>query len=84
MTSGERRLAERLAQKLEDDYLLWYDVPVGPRNTHPDFCVTHPRCGIVVHRIRQGEHISKQCEVKCTSRLLIHHANTNNLRKALW
>ena len=23
MTSGERRLAERLEQKLEDDYLLW-------------------------------------------------------------
>jgi hypothetical protein len=27
MTSGERRLAERLEQKL-DDYLLWSDVPV--------------------------------------------------------
>ena len=26
MTSGERRLAERLEQKLDDDYLLWYDV----------------------------------------------------------
>ena len=33
MTSGERRLAERLEQKLDDDYLLWYDVPMGPRNT---------------------------------------------------
>ena len=30
MTSGERRLAERLEKKLDDDYLLWYDVPVGP------------------------------------------------------
>ena len=28
-TSGERRLAERLEQKLGDDYLLWHDVPVG-------------------------------------------------------
>ena len=27
MTSGERRQAERLEQKLEDDYLQWYDVP---------------------------------------------------------
>ena len=43
MTSGERRLAERLEQRLDDDYLLWYDVPMGPRNTHPDFCVMHPR-----------------------------------------
>ena len=29
MTPGERRLAERLEQKLEDDYLLWCEVPVG-------------------------------------------------------
>ena len=29
MTSGERRFAERLEAKLEDDYLLWYDVPRG-------------------------------------------------------
>lgn len=46
MTSGERRLAERLEHKLDDDYLLWYDVPMGPKNAHPDFCVMHPRRGI--------------------------------------
>ena len=45
MTSGERRLAERLEQKL-DDYLLWYDVPVGPKQSHPDFVVMHPRRGV--------------------------------------
>lgn len=44
-TSGEKRLAERLEQKLEDDYLLWYDVPIGPKQTHPDFVVLHPRRG---------------------------------------
>lgn len=37
MTSGERRLAERLEQKLDGDYLLWYDVPIGPKQTHPEF-----------------------------------------------
>jgi hypothetical protein len=31
MTSGERRFAQRLEQLLEDDYLCWYDVPVGPK-----------------------------------------------------
>lgn len=41
MTGGEKRLAYRLEQKLEDDWLLWYDVPLGPRNMHPDFVVTH-------------------------------------------
>jgi hypothetical protein len=52
MTSGERRVAERLEQKLDDDYLLWYDVPMGPRNTHPDFCVLHPRRGILVLEVK--------------------------------
>ncbi|MFC7408867.1 DEAD/DEAH box helicase [Hydrogenophaga atypica] len=48
MTSGEKRLAERLEQKLEDDYLLWYDVPIGPKQTHPDFVVLHPRRGLLI------------------------------------
>lgn len=48
MTSGERRLAERLEQKLDDDYMLWYDVPIGPKQTHPDFVVIHPRRGILI------------------------------------
>jgi hypothetical protein len=52
MTSGEKRLAERLEQKLDDDYRLWYDVPMGPRNTHPDFCVLHPRRGILVLEVK--------------------------------
>lgn len=52
MTSGEKRLAERLEQKLDDDYLLWYDVPMGPKNTHPDFCVMHPRRGILVLEVK--------------------------------
>ena len=48
MTSGERRLAELLEQKLDDDYLLWYDVPVGPKQSHPDFVVLHPRRGLLI------------------------------------
>ena len=48
MTPGERRLAERLEQKLEDDYLLWFDVPIGPKQTQPDFVVLHPRRGALV------------------------------------
>ncbi|OGB31862.1 MAG: DNA helicase II [Burkholderiales bacterium RIFCSPLOWO2_12_FULL_61_40] len=52
MTPGERRLAERLEHKLDKDYLLWYDVPMGPRNTHPDFCVVHPSRGILVLEVK--------------------------------
>ena len=48
MTAGERRLAERLEQKLDEDYLVWYDVPVGPKHAHPDFVVLHPRRGMLI------------------------------------
>jgi hypothetical protein len=29
-------------------YLLWYDVPIGPKQTHPDFVVLHPRRGLLI------------------------------------
>ena len=48
MTPGERRPAERLEQKLEGDYLLWFDVPIGPKQTQPDFVVLHPRRGALI------------------------------------
>ena len=48
MTQGERRLAERLEEKLDSDYLVWYDVPVGPKHAHPDFVVLHPRRGLLI------------------------------------
>lgn len=52
MTSGEKRVAERLEQKLDADYLLWYDVAVGPRHQHPDFVVMHPRRGILILEVK--------------------------------
>jgi hypothetical protein len=52
MTGGERRLAERLQDKLDDDYLLWYDVPVGPKQSHPDFVVLHPRRGLLILEVK--------------------------------
>ena len=48
MTAGERRLAERLEDKLDTDYLMWYDVPVGPKQSYPDFVILHPRRGLLV------------------------------------
>lgn len=52
MTPGEKRLAERLEQKLDDDYLLWYDVPMGPKHLHPDFVVMHPRRGLLILEVK--------------------------------
>jgi hypothetical protein len=52
MTPGERRLAQRLLDKLEDDYSCWYDVPIGPRSLHPDFVVLHPRRGLLILEVK--------------------------------
>ncbi|MBI3096533.1 MAG: NERD domain-containing protein [Rhodocyclales bacterium] len=51
-TGGERRLAERLEAKLEDDYLCWYNVPVGQSSMHPDFVILHPRRGLLVLEVK--------------------------------
>ena len=47
MTSGEKRFAVRLEQNLDDDYLIWYDVPIGKKQLHPDFIVLHPLRGLL-------------------------------------
>ncbi|MBD2057812.1 NERD domain-containing protein [Oculatella sp. FACHB-28] len=52
MTPGERRVAQRLEQKLEEDYLLWYDVPVGEKQLHPDFILLHPLRGLIVLEVK--------------------------------
>ncbi|MEZ5586361.1 MAG: hypothetical protein R3E46_04755 [Sedimenticolaceae bacterium] len=39
MQAGEKRFARRLESHLEDDYLCWYELPVGRRQRHSDFIV---------------------------------------------
>lgn len=51
-TSGERRFAERLETLLEDDYLCWFNVPIGRRHQHPDFVILHPRRGLLVIEVK--------------------------------
>lgn len=50
-SGGERRLAERLEAKLEDDPLL---VQRGARavDAHPDFIVFHPRRGLLILEVK--------------------------------
>ena len=52
MGPGERRFALRAEDKLDEDYLCWYDVPVGPRQLHPDFVVLHPDRGFLVLEVK--------------------------------
>ncbi len=51
-SSGEQRVAERLGEKLEDNALVWHNVPVGPRGRHPDFLILHPHQGLLVLEVK--------------------------------
>ncbi|MDO8777765.1 MAG: 3'-5' exonuclease [Burkholderiaceae bacterium] len=83
MTAGERRLAERLEQKLDDDYLLWYDVPMGPRYSHPDFCVMHPRRGILILEVKDWRLSTIQRADKEVWEILDHGAPKNQANPLL-
>lgn len=52
MTAGEKRLARRLEKLLDDDYLCWYDIPVGSDNRYPDFIVLHPARGLLLLEVK--------------------------------
>ncbi|MCH8543719.1 MAG: NERD domain-containing protein [Alcanivorax sp.] len=52
MTSGERRLGQRLETLLEDDYTVWYDIPVGRRRRYPDFIILHPGRGLLFLEVK--------------------------------
>ena len=42
MTGGEKRMAQSLGDNLEDDYTIWYDVPIGSKQFRPDSIILHP------------------------------------------
>lgn len=52
MTSGEKRFARRLSALLEDDYLVWYDIPVGKKRRYPDFIILHPSRGLLFLEVK--------------------------------
>lgn len=70
MTTGEKRLARRLEDKLEEDYLVWYDVPIGRGNTHPDFVVFNARRGLLVLEVKDWRLDSIQAMDRCSVDLI--------------
>jgi len=70
MTSGERRFAQRLESKLEDDYLCWFDVPIGQSMRHPDFVVLHPKRGLLILEVKDWKLDSIQSITKSDVSLL--------------
>ena len=61
MQAGEKRFARRLESHLEDDYLCWYDLPVGIRPRYTDFIVLHPGRGLLLLEVKDWklEHIQR-------------------------
>lgn len=58
MTSGEKRVARRLESLLEDDYLCWFDIPLGGKRRYPDFVVLHPSRGILFLEVKDWKRSS--------------------------
>jgi len=52
MTAGEKRFARRLLDLLEDDYLIWYDIPLGKQRRYADFMLLHPARGLLFLEVR--------------------------------
>ena len=52
MQAGEKRFARRIEQLLEDDYLCWYEVPVGKRQRYTDFIILHPLRGLLFLEVK--------------------------------
>lgn len=52
MTAGEKRFAQRVENLLEDDYICWYDIPVGRQRRYPDFIILHPARGLLFLEVK--------------------------------
>ena len=70
MTPGERRVAQRLRSLLEDDYLVWYDIPVGKTRRYPDFVVLHPSRGLLFLEVKDWKPQTLKKISKTTAELL--------------
>jgi len=52
VTPGERKFAKRLETLLEDDYLCWFNIPIGPARHYPDFLILHPSRGLLLLEVK--------------------------------
>lgn len=55
MEAGEKRFAYRLQSLLEDDYLCWFDIPLGGlkgSRRYPDFIILHPARGLLFLEVK--------------------------------
>lgn len=69
-TRGELRLAERLKDFLEENAVVWHNLPVGARGRHPDFIIVHPANGLLVLEVKDWRLESIQSADKIKVELL--------------
>ncbi len=50
--AGERYTLHQLKRCLSDDYMVWHDVPVGPKARQPDFVILSPRRGLLILEVK--------------------------------
>ena len=67
---GERRLAERLDKKLNDDFHCWCNVPVGAKALQPDFVILHPQWGLLVLEVKDWKLETIQSMDKGTAKII--------------
>ncbi len=79
MTAGEKRFAQRLKSLLEDDYLVWYDIPVGRQRRYPDFILLHPARGLLFLEVKDWKLDSIREITKSDVTLLTHQGLVTKL-----
>jgi type II secretory pathway predicted ATPase ExeA len=50
--AGERLVLHQLKRCLSDDYMIWHNVPVGPKARQPDFVILSPRRGLLILEVK--------------------------------
>lgn len=50
--AGERAVLHQLKRCLSDDYMVWHDVPIGPKARQPDFVIFSPRRGLLILEVK--------------------------------
>jgi Nuclease-related domain/UvrD-like helicase C-terminal domain/AAA domain len=50
--AGERATLHQLKRCLSDEYMVWHDVPIGPKGRQPDFVLLSPRRGLLILEVK--------------------------------
>lgn len=50
--AGERNTLHQLKRCLSDDYMVWHNVPIGPKARQPDFVILSPRRGLLILEVK--------------------------------